>query len=95
VSKIDETAGILEALGLPKAQKNERSALTLLALMDLREDTPWSESKQRTMRIHDIIVFVRLKGYILAHFQVFASLRDILTTLHGRRRYGSRVIPTM
>ena len=58
MSKTDEAISILKDLGLPKAQQNERSALTLLALMDLEEDTSWSESKQRSMRIHDIIVFI-------------------------------------
>lgn len=59
MSKIDEGIAILKALGLPKAQQNERSALTLLALMDLKEDTPWSESKKRAIRIHDILIFIQ------------------------------------
>lgn len=59
MSKIDEAIGILKALGLPKAQQNERSALTLLALMDLKEDMPWSESKRRTIIIHDILIFIK------------------------------------
>ena len=33
--RIEEAQEILVALGLPKAQQNERSALTLLALLDL------------------------------------------------------------
>jgi hypothetical protein len=59
MSRIDEAIAILEALGLPRAQRNERSALTLLALMDLRRDTPWSKSKQRPIGIHNIIAFIR------------------------------------
>jgi len=59
MSKPNEAIAIIEVLGLPKAQQNERSALTLLALIDLKEDTPWSESKQRAIRIHDIISFIR------------------------------------
>lgn len=59
MSKINEAVAILKALGLPKAQQNERSALTLLALMDLKEDAPWSESKKRAIRIHDILVFIQ------------------------------------
>ncbi len=39
--KIDEALGILTALGLPTAQQNERSALTLLALLDLKPGTAW------------------------------------------------------
>lgn len=58
MSKIDEATLILKDLGLPKAQQNERSGLTLLALMDLRKNTPWSEAKKRTIRIHDILIFI-------------------------------------
>ena len=39
--KIDEALEILRALGLPAAQQNERSALTLLALLDLKPETAW------------------------------------------------------
>jgi len=59
MSKIDETIAILKAMGLPKAQQNERSALTLLALADLREDTPWSDAKKRPIRIHNILIYVQ------------------------------------
>ena len=59
MSKIDETITILEGLGLPKAQQNERSALTLLALIDLKEDTHWSKSRKRAIRIHDILIFIQ------------------------------------
>ncbi len=59
MSKIEEAVSILKTLGLPVAQQNERSALTLLALLDLEKDTSWHESKKRTIRIHDIIVFIQ------------------------------------
>lgn len=59
MSKVDEAIAILKALGLPRAQQNERSALTLLALIDLNEDAPWSKSKKRCIRIHDILVFMQ------------------------------------
>lgn len=59
MSKIDEATTILESLGLPKAQQNERSALTLLALIDLKENSSWSQSKKRVIRIHDILIFIQ------------------------------------
>jgi hypothetical protein len=34
----------LKALGLPRQQQNERSALTLLALLDLKPGCPWSDA---------------------------------------------------
>jgi adenine-specific DNA-methyltransferase len=42
--RIDQAIGILKALGLPRAQQNVRSALTLLALLDLKPSTPWSKA---------------------------------------------------
>jgi len=40
--KIEEALTVLKVLGLPKEQQNERSALTLLALLDLKPEMPWS-----------------------------------------------------
>lgn len=59
MSKIDKAIIILKALGLPKAQQKERSALTLLALMDVKKNTPWSKAKKRIIRIHDILIFIQ------------------------------------
>ena len=41
MSKIEEAKQILEAMGLPKRQQNDRSALTLLALCNLKEKDKW------------------------------------------------------
>lgn len=41
--KIKEALFILRELGLPQEQLNERSALTLLALLDLRPDAVWTD----------------------------------------------------
>ncbi|MEX0684831.1 MAG: BsuBI/PstI family type II restriction endonuclease [Balneolales bacterium] len=51
MTKIDEAQQILEALGLPKKQQNERSALTLLALCHLKEDDKWSKAKPVSMSV--------------------------------------------
>ncbi len=40
--KVSEALGILAALGLPKEQQNERSALCLLALVNLKPSDSWS-----------------------------------------------------
>lgn len=42
--KIEEATAVLKALGLPRAQQNERSALTLLALLNLYPESAWSEA---------------------------------------------------
>jgi adenine-specific DNA-methyltransferase len=59
MGKINDALSILKALGLPKEQQNERSALTLLALADLKKKTPWPKAKPRLIRIHDILGFIQ------------------------------------
>lgn len=51
MSKITEAQEILKALGLPAAQQNEMSALTLLALCDVKEDTPWNKAVRRSVGV--------------------------------------------
>lgn len=43
--KIDDALSILKALDLPREQQNERSALTLLALLDLKPKDPWRKAR--------------------------------------------------
>ncbi len=61
MEKIKEGIDILKALGLPKAQQNDRSALTLLSLLELKPVSNWSESKKRMIRIHDILLYIEEK----------------------------------
>ena len=42
--KTEEAVQILKAINAPRAQQNERSALTLLGLLDLAPASPWSEA---------------------------------------------------
>ncbi|MBQ7254271.1 MAG: restriction endonuclease [Bacteroidales bacterium] len=59
MSKITEAQEILRALGLPSAQQNEMSALTLLALCSIKEDTPWEKATRTSQRItKEIMAFV-------------------------------------
>jgi type II restriction enzyme len=51
MSKIEEAKQILEAIGLPKRQQNDRSALTLLALCSLKEKDKWSKAKAVSMSV--------------------------------------------
>jgi type II restriction enzyme len=50
---------ILAELGLPRAQRNERSALTLLALLDLRPDSEWKRAAAPLMGITPIMDWMR------------------------------------
>jgi hypothetical protein len=49
--KIQEAMSVLIALGLPREQQNERSALALLSLLGLEPQTPWSRAKAPLMGI--------------------------------------------
>jgi hypothetical protein len=51
MSKIEEAKQILEALGLPQKQQNERSALILLALCQIKEGDKWSRAKAVSMSV--------------------------------------------
>lgn len=57
--KIEEAAEILIALGMPKAQQNDRSALTLLALLNLQPDKKWHMVESPLMGITPIMDFCR------------------------------------
>ncbi len=50
---------ILTSLGLPRAQQNERSALCLLALIDLKPGMPWSKAENPLMGITPIMDWAR------------------------------------
>lgn len=59
MGKIQEAQEVLKALGLPPAQQNEISALTMLVLAQLSEETPWSRASRRSLRIHDILLAIK------------------------------------
>lgn len=50
---------IIIFLGLPRAQQNERSALCLLALLDLTPDKTWAEAENPCMGITPIMDWAR------------------------------------
>ena len=59
MSKIDDARDILEQLGMPPAQRNDISCLTLLALSGLSEDDAWSAASSPSRSIHQILGFMR------------------------------------
>ena len=60
-TRISEALSILRNLGLPAEQLNERTAICLLALLDLPETKSWSEATNPMMGIRDILDFAREK----------------------------------
>ncbi len=59
MSKINESRDILEQLGLPAAQRNDISCLTLLALARLSEEDAWSQASKPSRTIHEMLGFMR------------------------------------
>jgi len=59
MGKIEQAQEILETLGLPSAQRNEISALTLLALAQLSEKSAWKDAANPMLRVHDILVEIK------------------------------------
>jgi hypothetical protein len=60
--KIEEALAVLQSLGLPREQQNERSALTLLSLLDLKPETPWAQASNPLQGITPMMT------YFSAHF---------------------------
>jgi adenine-specific DNA-methyltransferase len=53
--KIDQALEILNLLGMPRAQLNERSALTLLSLIDLKPNGSWADLKRPMIGVTPIM----------------------------------------
>lgn len=55
--KVEVVRDLLEKLGMPPAQRANVCCLTILAMADIRPDTPWRDATSDWIRIHDIIAF--------------------------------------
>lgn len=55
--KIEESLSILKQIGMPREQQNERSALTLLALLDLKPEDSWSMASNPLIGITPMMNF--------------------------------------
>jgi hypothetical protein len=55
--KIQEALEILEAIGLPRQQQNERSALTLLSLLGLKPEDDWENASAPLMGVTPMMEF--------------------------------------
>src|SRR6266496_2075511 len=60
--KIEQAQDVLRHLDFPPGQQNERSALTLLALLDLKPDDPWSRASEPMLGITQVM------DYFAEHF---------------------------
>src|SRR5262249_23652282 len=57
--KLQEAQHILESLDFPRAQRNRRSALILLALLDMRPDKSWQDAQAPLMGVTPIMDWCR------------------------------------
>lgn len=57
--RLTETKELLKSLGLPRQQQNDRTALCLLALIDLKPDEDWKQAKSRMIGITPIMEFCK------------------------------------
>ncbi|MDI6804917.1 MAG: hypothetical protein QME58_13945 [Bacteroidota bacterium] len=51
MTKIEEAQIILKELGLPKSQQNEISALTLLALCSIKNNSNWKDAQRISLKV--------------------------------------------
>lgn len=58
-SHIDEALEILKALGMPKEQQNDRTALCLLALLNLTKAKTWAEVEAPLVGITPMMTFAK------------------------------------
>ena len=57
--KVREAVQVLKALGMPSEQQNDRTALCLLALLELGPDNEWSEAAEPLIGITPMMNFAR------------------------------------
>jgi hypothetical protein len=63
MSKINEAQTILKGLGLPDAQQNEISALTLLALCGVKQSDAWKDAQRLSLKVTKGIMAFMAKKY--------------------------------
>lgn len=62
--RVSQALELLQMIGIPREQQNERSALTLLALADIKPRTPWKGGAAPLRRITEMMDWMR------DHYQV-------------------------
>ena len=60
--RVDEALELLRKLGVPRGRRDEKTALTLLALLGLGPDTPWGQASGPVITTPEMTDFLR-KGY--------------------------------
>lgn len=56
--RIEEARTFLGIIGMPKAQQSDLCCYVILAMARIKPDTPWSQTTNEWIGIHDIIQFI-------------------------------------
>lgn len=92
MSKLEQAKDILEKIGMPKAQQADLCAYTLLALLNIKENSKWNTATNEYIRIHDIMEFIKqnygvayaensretFRKQAMHHFRIAALIEDNL-----------------
>lgn len=73
---IEHALSILIALGLPREQHNDRTAMCLLALLDLYGDKTWDQATNPILGIRGILDFIRNKMKVPYAENTRETIRD-------------------
>jgi hypothetical protein len=73
---IDQALNILIALGLPREQHNDRTAMCLLALLDLYDDKTWNQAEDPILGIRGILDFIRQRMKVRYAENTRETIRD-------------------
>jgi len=73
---INQALNILLALGLPREQHNDRTAMCLLALLDLYGDKTWDQATNPVLGIRGILDFIRNKMNVPYAENTRETIRD-------------------
>ena len=78
--KIADALAIIRELGLPRGERNERSALTLLALVDLRPGGSWVDLAEEKIAAIPVLGNRREMGRVEGVFvAILRAARNIAT----------------
>jgi hypothetical protein len=73
---VEQALSILMALGMPREQQNDRTAMCLLALLDLYDNETWDQAKNPTLGIRGILDFIRNKMKVPYAENTRETIRD-------------------
>ena len=60
MGKLEEARDVLKELGMPERQQADLCCYSILAMLGVTPNTPWSSATNEWIRIHDIIQFANI-----------------------------------